>query len=153
MNSRKLTRGVVYGTKANDVYTLCCEWFGWNRGLTKEFGMMKPLFAHRGADNGSLDVWMICHSNWYADILIDDVKSGTRKHRNYIHADLSRIDEFQQNAPFDDIYPLQNRITFAKNKKGQYVFLGVYRAKDPNSKSPDREFCLVSESYPTERDI
>lgn len=148
MVQRKLIRGREYGTKAKDVYTLCCEWFGWDRDLTKEFGMMKPLFAHKVADNGNLDVWMICHSNWCGDILIDDIQSGTRKHRNFIYADLSRIDEFQQNAPFDDIYPMQNRITFAKNKKGQYVFLGVYRAKEPNSKAPDREFYLVSDSYP-----
>lgn len=148
MFERKLVQGRAYGTKAKTVYLECCEEFGWDKYLANEFGMMKPLFGHKAADGGRREVWFICHSNWYGDLLIYDTASGDVKHRNLISKDWSRIEEFQQEAPHTNEYPLQERITFAKNKLGQYVFLGVYRAKEPNSKSPDRVFELVSKLYP-----
>lgn len=144
----KLVAGNSYGTKAKDAYLLCCDAFGWDKGLAKEFGMMKPLYGHRAADNGTKDVWFICKCNWYNDVLITVIENGkvVEKHRNYIYPDLSHIEEYQINAQNDD-YPLRDRITFAKNKNGQYVFLGVYRAKEPNSRNPSRLFFKISDNY------
>lgn len=150
-NERKLVSGRSYGTKAKDIYVQCCILFGWDKSKSGEFGIMQPLYGHKVADNGTKDVWFICHSNWYGDILIID-DEGVKHHRNYIHANsdgkVLSIDEYQQNAPFDNVsYPLRDRITFAKNKQGEYVFVGVYRSKEPTSRRCDRTFYRISDNY------
>lgn len=147
----KLVAGNSYGTKAKDIYLQCCQRFGWDARLANEFGMMQPLYGHRAADNGTKDVWFICHSNCKGDILVTD-GNGVQHHRNYVHTDSSgrvlTIEEYQQDAPFDSLaYPLRDRITFVKNKRGQYIFVGTYRAKEPNSKRCDRTFYRVGYDY------
>lgn len=147
----KLVCGQSYGTNAKDIYLNCCGWFGWNARLAKEFGMMKPLYGHRAADNATKDVWFIGHSNFYGDVLVTD-GNGAQHHRNYVHTDSSgrvlTIEEYQKDAPFDSIaYPLRDRITFIKNKKGQYVFVGTYRAQELNSRRCDRTFYRVGDDY------
>ncbi len=147
MTITKLIAGNSYGTKAKDIYLECCDLFGWDENQAKEFGMMKPLYARAAADNGTKTVWFIGHSNWYADILISDQR-GAQHHRNYIHSNLQCIEEYQQSSKnYLGDYPLQDRITFAKNKQGKYVFLGVYRTKEPNSDRPDRTFYRISDNY------
>lgn len=144
----KLIAGNSYGTKAKDIYLDCCNSFGWNKRLIGEFGMMKPLYGHGAADNSAKDVWFICHSNWYSDLLITVIENGkvVEKHRNYIYSDVSHIEEYQINAQ-NDVYPLKDRITFAKNKRGRYVFLGIYRSEEPNSRNPSRSFYRISDDY------
>lgn len=137
---------------------MCCDWFGWNKSKSGEFGMMKPLYAHKVADNGKTDVWFICHSNLRDQVLVEYEDNGyiVRKERNHIYCDYDsmkfpnceRIDEFQINALTDTIYPMPDRITFAKNFKGDYVFLGVYKAENPKSTNPQRVFYRVSTIYP-----
>lgn len=146
----KLVAGNSYGTKAKDIYLQCCQWFGWNARLANEFGMMKPLYAKGAAGSGTKAVWFICKSNWYNDLLIPVNGKIVYKHRNYIYDNLQCIEEYQQDSKlYPSDYPLQDRITFAKNKQGKYVFLGVYRAKEPNSDRHDRTFYRVGYDYIT----
>lgn len=150
-DNKKLICGNFYGTNAKEIYIKCCELFGWDKKQVNEFGTMRPLYGHKAADNGTKDVWFICHCNCYGDILVTD-KNGVQHHRNYVHTDSNGrvlfIDEYQQNAPFDNrAYPLRERITFVKNKRGQYIFVGTYRSKEPNSKRCDRTFYRVGDDY------
>lgn len=150
----KLIAGNSYGTKAKDIYLDCCNSFGWNKRLIGEFGMMKPLYARGAADRGTKAVWFICKSNWKNDLLIPVNVNGkiVKKHRNYIYDNLQCIEEYQQDSKlYPNDYPLQDRITFAKNKQGQYVFLGVYRTKEPNSDRSDRTFYRISNDYSINR--
>ena len=150
-NERKLVSGKPYGTKAKDIYIQCCNLFGWDKIKSSEFGMMKPLYGHKVTDKGTKYVWFICKCNWYNDLLIED-ENGIKHHRNFIHTSsdgkVLSIDEYQQNAPYDGIaYPLRDRITFAKNKQGQYVFLGIFRSNEPLSRRCDRTFYRISDNY------
>lgn len=150
MTITKLIAGNSYGTKAKDIYLNCCNSFGWDKSKANEFGMMKPLYARGAADRGTKAVWFICKNNWYNDLLIPVNSNGKiiYKHRNYIYDNLQCIEEYQQDSKlYPSDYPLQDRIVFVKNKSGQYVFLGVYRAKEPNSDRHDRTFYRIGYDY------
>ena len=148
-NERKLVSGRAYGRKAQEIYNLCCDLFGWDKRLSGKFAPQKPLYGHKAADNGTKDVWFICKCNWYNDLLITTIENGkvVEKHRNYIYPDLSHIEEYQINVQNTNDYPLQDRITFVKNKQGQYIFVGVYRSKEPTSRRCDRTFYRISDNY------
>lgn len=147
----KLICGLSYGTNAQVIYSQCCEVFGWDKSLTGQFGNQKKLYGHRAANNGTADVWFICHSNCYGDTLVPD-KNGVLHHRNYIRADADgrvlTIEEYHKDAAFDKMsYPLRDRITFVKDKRRNYVFVGTYRAKDAVSRNPERSFYRVGDDY------
>ena len=40
-----LIAGTSYGTKAQDIYDMCCEKYEWQRGKRSMFGSQQRLFA------------------------------------------------------------------------------------------------------------
>lgn len=150
----KLICGRSYGRKAKEVYIQCCNWFGWDKSKANEFGIMRPLYGLRADNTKTKDIWFICSNNLYNPRYVDALVNGHREKRlrnNIIATNDGKtlaIEECQPDEPYPDkVYPLRDRIVFAKDKKGDYVFLGVYRAKEPASRAHLREFYKIADDY------
>ena len=107
--------GKPLGTVAKEVYHECVKGVGFNPAYEGSFGGQQDLY-HKDAAKPGLDVWMLAHSNW------TETKNG--KWSNRIYGKDDYIDETYDDGLYYDID--NNRVVFAKNKKGVYIFLGVY---------------------------
>lgn len=67
------------------------------------------------------------------------------KHLNIVKDD--KIAEYFEDSDLD-VYPLNDRIVFVKEKDIGYVFYGVYHPKNPFSKDQGRVFNRVSKVFP-----
>lgn len=115
---RNLYKG--YGTRAMDIYENCCRVFGWDYSKLGQFALKKPLYAYNATPEG-YSVIFLAHSNW------TDTK--VRNRINIIQEKTleERWREIDDDAFYTDTY---TRVVFAKDKYGEYVFLGVYLYKE-----------------------
>lgn len=108
------------GGKAQEIYDLCCQKFGFDKRLRSEFGMCRLLYASNATPEG-YGVWFIAHNN-----LIE--KSKNSRFSNVISGNLNKIYEIYDEKS-DYYYDKSTRIVFAKVKTGktyQYAFIGLY---------------------------
>lgn len=125
----------ICGTKALEIYDECCELFGWKRGLRGEFGPQRRLWAGKATPE-NYDVWFVSRSNI-----------------NGAHNDswTNTVDNARGTITVDWHIPFEGvsgtRVTFVKNREGQYVFYGVYSCT--LDYSARREICTrISDRYP-----
>ncbi|MBO5415366.1 MAG: hypothetical protein J6A83_01895 [Clostridia bacterium] len=150
-NQEILKIGFTAGTKAIDIYDNYCSKFGFKRSLRGNFAMMKLLYAKNATPEG-YSVWMIAHSSLNESYL--QAKSSGRKWYNkFISPNI--IKKIWIN-PSEYIEDSSIRVTFAKNKRGNYVFQGIYRPiktgwEDLNTGRVEwvRTFERISDIYPT----
>ena len=111
-----LKTGVSYGTKAQDIYDMCCDKYGWNRGKRGMFGRQQKLFADNVTPEGYA-VWFISNSN------LTGRDNG--RIRNIVDRTTGTVTE-EWNESLDYVVaPV--RLIFIKNEQGRYVFFGVHR--------------------------
>ena len=117
-----------YGGKAQVIYDECCRRFGWDNSKRYLFEMMQILYA-KEATPEKYSPWFLPHNN------LTETKGGNWF--NKIQGDtivdmwLERDDRFYTDKTC--------RVTFVKNKSGQYVFLGIYEPIEMVIKTLDFE--------------
>lgn len=107
----------VYGTVAEKIYENMCDKYGWNRNVAWRFGKFQELYAYH-ATQEKYSVWFLANSNW--------TKTVGGVWENMIFQD--KIEEYWPLDTFRSYPHTQKEIrtVFAKNDKGNYVFLGVF---------------------------
>lgn len=136
---KKLFKGKNYGTNCKNIYLDCCHSLNFDSTKQNKFGRWTPCFAHKADTDRTRDVWFIGHSN------LTDSAAESGKHLNKVIED--KIYEYFSDAA-DDIYPLNDRLVFVKEKHGGYVFYGIYRPANPLSKEQGRIYNRISNIYP-----
>ena len=152
MEKHQLICGKEYGTSAKAIYSDCCRDFGWDIAQSSRFAQQQSLYGYRADASGTKDVWFVCHSNLCSDKFVAG-PDGKIHHRNFVYTDemgrMVQIDEYQPNEPCPQLaFPLRDRITFVKNKKGRYVFAGTFRCVQPMSRECERIFYKIADDYP-----
>lgn len=133
-----LKRGRVYGTRAQAIYDNCCLRLGWAAYERGNFGPQRKLYAIRADRERKRSVWFVAHSNF-----TDTMEEG-EKWKNYIYGDYILETYAKGETPSQtDKY---DRITFAKNRKGEYEFLGVYTVEEQTFSQ--RKYKLISAEFP-----
>ncbi len=123
------------GKKALEIYDKCCELFGWKRSLRGEFGPQRRLWAGKATPE-NYDVWFVSRSN-INGANNDSWNNTVDNARGTITVDW--------HIPFEGV--AGTRVTFVKNREGQYVFYGVYSCT--LDYSARREICTrISDRYP-----
>ena len=131
-----LTFGQTLSTNSKDIYKECCaSSLDWDPSHEGRFGRQQQLFAPNACKDRIRDVWFIAHSN-----MNDDTPLGG----DYVNVIADpRIFEIHS-KPMESV--TNQRIVFAKDEKGQYVFLGVYQIE--KEKKQSRSFIRVSTQFP-----
>lgn len=111
-----LTAGTSYGTKAQDIYDICCEKYGWQRGKRGMFGLQQKLFAENVTPEGYA-VWFISNSNLTG-------KTNGRI-RNIVDRITGTVTE-EWSEPLDYVVA-PRRLIFIKDEQGRYIFFGVHK--------------------------
>lgn len=147
-NQGCLNIGFCVGTRAIDTYDKCCELVGFKKSQRGKFGKQQLLYAQDATPEG-YSVWMLAHSNLNEDF------NRNKKWYN-IFADSETIKEIWLNP--SDFHSSQSdkmpRVCFAKNRIGEYVFKGVYMAKEIGREKINgrdelvRTFKRISSTYP-----
>ncbi len=109
-----------YGTKALTIYESGIDNLGFNPSKKCDFDLQKLLYS-QDCTKEKYSVWLLPYSN------VNGQSNG--KWVNLIEEDKDRITQY---IFVDDGYvhsPNEKRLTFVKQKNGEYVFLGVYYLK------------------------
>ena len=104
-----------YGGRAQAIYDECCKIFGWDFSKRYLFGLQQILYAEEATPE-KYSPWFLPHNNW------TERKGGNWF--NLIHDDL--IEEMWTEEKYGLNHDQTTRVTFAKRKDGEYVFLGLY---------------------------
>lgn len=115
-NTDMLISGTSYGTKAQDIYDICCEKYGWQRGKRGMFGSQQKLFAENVTPEGYA-VWFISNSNLTG-------KTNGRI-RNIVDTVAGTVTE-EWSEPLDYVVA-PRRLIFIKDEQGRYIFFGVHK--------------------------
>ena len=123
--SPNLVRGKECGTNSRTLYEEYADRYDWDKLQANQFGKEGlPLYAPKATPE-KYSVWCIAHSNWTGD------EAG--RWENKISPDWDTIEEFWKDHLSVRASDYFNRVAFAKNSMGQYIFLGVYKP-DPEAK-------------------
>lgn len=141
---KKLIYLKQYGTNSKKIYLNCCNWFGWDKSQSFNFGGQgKLLYAKEGSPE-KYSPWFIAHSN-----LTD---TTAKKWRNKIEGNFI-FEEWK--SPTSEMNNDKTvRIVFAKKKDGWYYFYGVYRVRGVEMKYIDNSYTYIktyeriAENYP-----
>lgn len=123
-NFEILRNHVEYGSNSKTIFKHLVQIRDFDESKVKFFGSHKPLYAENADDSRKRDVWFICYPNYDQNKAIENccedyhVADCICKNGEYI------IEVFIDNQ--SDAHDAE-RITFVKNKFGQYEFYGVYR--------------------------
>ena len=104
------------------IYEKCCDNFAWKKGLESFFKKRTMLYAKNVTPEG-YSLWFLTHHRW-----IDPQHDG--RWYNVVGHDV--VYEYWNKGKLSDAEisdfrcDRSKRITFAKNKQGDYVYLGVF---------------------------
>ena len=111
-----LVFGRYYGTNSKNIYLNCCEWFGWDKSQTGNFGRQGALLYAKRATLEGYSPWFVTHHN------LTGTKGGEWKNTidgDFIHEEWDNYDP----RMWDD---KTTRVVFIL-LSGKYYFYGVYR--------------------------
>lgn len=121
----QLKRFVSYGTRASAIYKDGCDAFGWKRDCSGYFEAQQPLHATFATPEG-YSVWFICHN----DLCENEVTFSKRERWNFIHEnEIVEVDNDAREAGIKPYPDEECRLVFAKNRKGAYVYYGMFKCK------------------------
>ena len=104
------------GTRAQELYDTYCEKYGWDKTKRGLFGLRQILYAERATPEG-YSPWFLPHSN------LSNTKGGNWT--NIISNNM--VYETWMEEQYGLYQDETIRVTFAKRKSGEYVFLGIYK--------------------------
>lgn len=133
----------IYGNNEKDIYQEGIKIFNWNKSKLKSFCKDEVLYDTNCTPEG-YSVWFLSNS-YYLDGKSSPSPCGV------ISNDFSRILEWWDKKDFNlyNFFNFDNRLTFIKQKDGQYIYLGIYKVKDLDTKNGRRVFYRIGTNYPT----
>lgn len=142
-NYKELKRGGIYGTVAKNIYLECCKLFGWDVDKSGNFAKQQRLYSEMMIDGSLWGIWFWAHSNMTGTMQKDEKWVNVVDKDNpkliYMHVD--------ESVPFDARKAV-NRIVFAKDQKGKYIFLGCFQKKSRDIENRKDTYELISDTYP-----
>lgn len=130
----------AYGTTAKEIYLNGVNLFGWDSSKIGSFGPQKLLFNKDCSPEG-YSIWFITYSN---------LTTGSNPKTNwsdYINHDFNIIKECWKkidNRFYDD---KDTRITFARQKDGKYIYLGIFQAKEIDEENRCKTYHKINGNY------
>ncbi len=143
--NNKLEYMKIYGTKAFDIYTKACDCLGFDRSKRNSFALQKLLYAQNATKEG------------YSVLMLPNSDLNGQTNGQWVNI-INRGEILQYTIDPNNLESMQRdtRVTFVKQKNGEYVFVGVYKLVDPKLNYPAKgilkeTFKLISKNYPIER--
>lgn len=130
----------AYGKKAKDIYFAGCYRFYWDNSKIGSFCQQKKLYDVNCTKEG-FSVWFLPYSN------LTNSKNDSANWTNYISSDFTTIKEVWESV--NDLFhnDKSKRVTFAKQKNGQYLYLGIFQVTEIDKKNKCRIYKQVDKNY------
>lgn len=124
----KLIMNREYGTNSQNIFLNMCESFGWDKTQKDCFRWGNSLCAEYADTERKRDVWFISKPNY--NLKLVHVQDNENKPIDTIIDD---GDSIREQIP-SSYCPNHNveRIVFARNANGKYVFMGIYHCDAGN---------------------
>ena len=130
----------AYGRNEKDVYLKVCESFGWDYSKLGSFCSQKLLFDKNCSREG-FSVWFLPYSN------LNNYRNSATNWIDFISSDFEKIKEVWKEMDERFFTDDDKRITFAKQRNGQYLYLGVFQVKEFDEENRSKTFYKIDENY------
>lgn len=135
-----LVVGHIYGSAAKDIYYKGCEAFGWDRSKLNSFGPLQLLFSKKCTDEG-YSIWFLPYSN------LNNRKNPKANWRDLVSNDFTTIKENWNSIDERFHGDTDKRLTFVSQKNGQYLYLGIFQAKEIDEENKCKIFRRIDTNY------
>ena len=130
--------GRAYGRKAKDIYLEGYYNFGWKYSKLGSFCSQKILWEKDCSREG-YSVWFLPYSN------LNNYKNPYSNWTNFVGSDFKVIKEYWKEID-DRFYNDEDvRITFVKQKNGQYLYLGIFQAQEMDRENRCKTYYRVDD--------
>ena len=146
--SKVLSEGIIIGKRGIDVYDICCDYFGWDKGKRSFFDKHGIMYAYKVTPE-RYSVWMIVHNS-----LVEPSYNGVSSWYNVVKGDTLEEIWFTDDRGSAKVSDISIRVTFLKTKDG-YMFKGVYKLSDAELREINGQhrmvkiYKMISNKYPT----
>ena len=130
----------VYGTVAKDIYYDGYYHHGWDYSKRVFFDSLKILYATDCTRDG-YSVWFLPYSN------INNFKNPYSNWTNFVSSDFKVIKEYWHKIDERFEEDTEERITFVKQKNGEYVYLGIFQVKEWDREKGCKIYYKVGSNY------
>lgn len=142
--SGKLEYGKIYGSKAFDIYSKACTFLDFDARKKFSFAPQRLLYATDCTKEG-YSVWMVPNSE------LNGLTNG--KWVNFVDLGNGTILQYTVDPNYLESAGHDIRLTFVKQKSGDYVFIGVYELVKFEKGYPEHGMMketlkLISKDYP-----
>lgn len=142
--SGKFEYGKIYGSKAFDIYSKACTFLDFDARKKFSFAPQRLLYATDCTKEG-YSVWMLPNSE------LNGLTNG--KWVNFVDLGNGTILQYTVDPNYLESAEHDIRLTFVKQKSGDYVFIGVYELVKFEKGYPERGMMketlkLISKDYP-----
>lgn len=130
---------LAIGTRAHEIYDKGCKLFGWDTTKLQIYAV-KDMFSNMIVDGKEIGVWFIGYNNF---------SQQHEKFTNEIDVrDNWKITEtfLDKSRPIESTCP--ERVIFAKDHLGHYIFLGVYDRTNVDYVNKISEYTRREKQYP-----
>ena len=135
-----LITGHAYGKKAKDVYCEGIRVFGWDYSKLDSFCSQKLLYSKNCSKEG-YSVWFLPYSN------MNNYKNNAVNWIDFINSTFDTIKEVWINLDDRFYNDKDKRITFAKQKNGQYLYLGIFQATEIDDENQCKIYHKLDGNY------
>ncbi len=130
----------AYGTRAKDIYSDGVRCFGWNDSKKGSFGSQQKLYDVNCTKEG-YSVLFLPYSN------INNKKNDNANWTDFISSDFKTIKEIWKDTDKENFYDRTERITFAKQKNGQYIYIGIFQAEKIDEDAKCKYYTRINTDY------
>lgn len=130
----------AYGTRAEDIYLDGVFCFGWNYAKRESFGRQQKLYDVNCTEDG-YSVLFLPYSN------LNDGRNEKVSWTDFISSDFKTIKEVWKDTDKENFYDRTKRITFAKQKNGQYIYIGIFQAKIIDEEAKCKYYKRIGDEY------
>ena len=117
-----------------------CKAFGWDYSNVHSFGSLQILFSKHCTAEG-YSVWFLPYSN------LNNRKNPRANWRDLIDIDFTTIKEYWNSIDERFYCDKDKRLTFASQKNGQYIYLGIFQAQEINELDKCKIFKRIDTNY------
>lgn len=130
----------AYGTRAKDIYSDGVRCFGWNDSKKGSFGSQRKLYDVNCTKEG-YSVLFLPYSN------INNIKNDKANWTDFISSDFKTIKEVWKDISVESFDDRTERITFAKQKNGQYIYIGIFQAEKIDEDAKCKYYTRINTDY------
>jgi hypothetical protein len=130
----------AYGKVAKDVYLDGCKHFGWDYSKVGSFCSQKLLYDKDCSREG-YSVWVLPYLN------TNNFKNPKSNWIDFVNSDFNIIKEVWKEMDERFFTDDDKRITFAKQRNGQYLYLGIFQAKEFDEENRSKTFYKIDGNY------